>query len=113
MTELHPAVLSVQADATNLPFSDGTFDLVIDRGCFHYLSAADRRCYAAETARVTGTGGRLFLRACLSSAGRRNDVDEAGVRDALGGWDIGSIETVDLLSDTRRLPALVVRAVRR
>jgi SAM-dependent methyltransferase len=112
MALLHPGVHGVRADVTGLPFPDGRFDVVIDRGCFHYLSPPGRRRYGIEAARVLTPVGRLFLRASLFSAGRRNDVDEAGVRSALEGWEILAMEETDLRSDTRQLHALIVRARR-
>jgi SAM-dependent methyltransferase len=110
MAALHPDVHGVMADVTILPFPDGGFDVVIDRGCFHYLDGDGRLHYGAEAARVLAPDGRLLLRACLDSGGRRNDIDEGGVRAALSGWKIDSVEEIDLPSDTRVLRSLVVRA---
>jgi len=112
MALLHPGVHGVRADVTSLPFPDGRFDVVIDRGCFHYLSPPAPRRYGIEAARVLTAEGRLLLRASLFSAGRRNDVDGAGVRSALDGWEILAMEEADLASDTRLLHSLVVRARR-
>ncbi len=110
MADLHPGVHGVMADVTALPFPEGSFDVVIDRGCFHYLDRAGRHRYGLEAARVLTPQGRLLLRACLDSAGRRNDIDEAGVRAALSRWEIDAVEERDLPSDTRSLRSLVVRA---
>jgi hypothetical protein len=34
---LHPAVAFVQADVLELPFAPAGFEVVLDRGCWHYL----------------------------------------------------------------------------
>ena len=54
-------------------------------------------------------GGRLLLRACLTSAGVRNDVDEAAIAASFAGWSIESMRPADLQSDTRVMRALEVR----
>src|SRR6266446_1256874 len=76
-------------DVTNLPLSAGSADLLVDRGCFHYLPPAKRAGYAREAGRVLRPGGRLLLRMCLNSAGVRNALDR-----------------MDLVSDTRAMPAI-------
>jgi SAM-dependent methyltransferase len=67
----------VQADVRQLPFPQDSFDVVLDRGCFHYLQAADRPGYATEVERVLRPDGRFLLRACLYAQGIRNDLTEA------------------------------------
>jgi hypothetical protein len=57
-------------------------------------------------------GGRLLLRMCLTSAGVPNGLDEAAIRSAFGAWQLASIERVDLLSDTRAMPAVMTMLVR-
>ena len=84
----------------------------VDLGCFHYLGAAARPAYAGEVARVLRPAGRLLLRACLRSAGRRNDVDATLIRSTFSGLQILSLEEAELASDTRSMPALVLRARR-
>jgi SAM-dependent methyltransferase len=105
----HPAVRFAQADIRALPFARGCFDLVLDRGCYHYLSQPGRRRYATELSRVLRPGGRLLLRACLTSAGVRNDVDEAAIAASFDDWSIDSMRPADLPSDTRVMRALEVR----
>jgi SAM-dependent methyltransferase len=105
----HAGVPFVQADVLSLPFPSAVFDLVVDRGCFHYLSPAQRANYADEVQRMLGPGGRLLLRACLTSRGVRNDVTEAGVAEAFAGWAIDRLARADLPSDTRTMQALVIR----
>lgn len=104
----HPAVAFVLADVCDLPVASGCCDLLVDRGCFHYLGAAgDRARYAAEAARVLRPGGRLFLRACLYAAGVRNHVDERGVRRTFAGWRCLALREAAIPSDTRTMPALI------
>jgi SAM-dependent methyltransferase len=40
--QLHPAVRFMEAGVLRLPFGAQSFDIALDRGCFHYLQAADR-----------------------------------------------------------------------
>jgi hypothetical protein len=79
----------------------------VDRGCFHYLAAADRAGYAAELRRVLRPGGRLLLRASLTAEGVRNDIDEQAIRSAFAGWRIGHLERTKIPSDTRLLDVLL------
>ncbi len=108
----HPHVRFLQADALHLPVAEGAFNLLLDRGCLHYLTASDRPAYAAEAARVLGTDGRLFLRSCLYAAGVRNDIDEDSLRATFAGWRWLHMSREDLASDTRTMPALVVLLAR-
>jgi len=103
----------LRADVLQLPFSTGSFDLVLDRGCFHYLRGQQRRRYAAEALRILRPGGRMLLRACLNSAGVRNDVNAAAISASFDGWSIESMKYADLPSDTRTLPAFEVRLLRK
>ena len=59
-----------------------------------------------------GKCGRLLLRACLTSQGQPNDVDEAGVRACFVGWQFVNLERARIASDTRTMEALVVRLQR-
>lgn len=105
----HPDVPIAQADVLSLPFPAAAFHLVLDRGCFHYLSPVQWADYAAEVQRVLRPDGRLLLRACLTSRGVRNDVTESGVAAAFTGWVIERLVRADLPSDTRTMQALVIR----
>ncbi|HEV8565000.1 MAG TPA: class I SAM-dependent methyltransferase [Actinomycetota bacterium] len=109
---IHPAVRLVAADALRMPFTSRTFDAALDRGCFHYLSRRDRPPYAAELARVLRPGGRLLLRACTTSEGMPNDVDEDEIEHAFAGWRSAGVERAHIDSDTRSMPALVARLER-
>lgn len=105
----HSGVSFVQADVLALPFAAGVFDLALDRGCFHYLSPWQWAGYAAEAWRVVRPGGRLLLRACLTSGGTRNEVTESGISEAFAGWVVDCLERAGLRSDTRTMQALVIR----
>lgn len=112
---LHAAVSGSQfarADVLDLPFAAGSFALAIDRGCFHYLTPENWPRYAAEVQRVLRPGGRLLLRACLSSAGIRNQVTESGTLAAFAGWHSHGVREAMLVSDTTEMPALVIRLQR-
>jgi SAM-dependent methyltransferase len=98
-----------RADVLRVPFAAGSFALAVDRGCFHYLAPELWTRYAAEIHRVLRPGGRLLLRACLTSAGVRNRVTESGILAAFADWRCDGVRATRLLSDTRDMPALVVR----
>ncbi|MBI2579071.1 MAG: class I SAM-dependent methyltransferase [Candidatus Aenigmarchaeota archaeon] len=57
-----PNMFLLRADATQLPFSNETFDLVFDRGCLHHMHPEDHAAYAGEVQRILKRGGlyRLF-----------------------------------------------------
>ncbi len=109
---LHPDVFFVNADVRSLPFADGQFEVLVDRGCFHYLEARDRSRYASEALRVLRPGGRLLLRACLRAAGVRNDIGMDTLLTVFAGWDVIAAREADVPSDTRSLRALVARLQR-
>lgn len=52
-------VLTVEADAANLPFSDNSFDLVLVSDAWHHFRNQD--AVASETARVLRRGGRFYI----------------------------------------------------
>jgi hypothetical protein len=54
----YPGERFVQADARELPFADGEFDIAYSNSLIEHLPAADRERAAAEMARV---GERLFV----------------------------------------------------
>ncbi len=104
----HPAAAFALADVRRLPVASGCCDLLIDRGCFHYLTSdGDRVRYAAEAGRVLRAGGRLFLRACLYSAGVRNEIDERTLQRTFAGWRCLQLREAAVPSDTRTMPALI------
>jgi SAM-dependent methyltransferase len=106
---VHGGASFAQADVLALPFAAGAFSLALDRGCFHYLDPGQWAGYAAEARRVLRPGGRLLLRACLTSQGTRNQVTESAIRTAFAGWVIERLGRGELTTDTRTMQALVVR----
>ena len=105
----HPGVSFLQSDAIRLPFADQSFDLLLDRSCFHYLEAQARNAYAAEAERVLRPGDRMLLRVCLNSADVRNDVTEAVLASTFAAWSLISLTRVTIPSNTRAMPALEAR----
>jgi SAM-dependent methyltransferase len=105
----HPGVALASADVLRLPVRDGAADLLLDRGCFHYLPAADRDAYAREAHRVLRPGGRFLLRACRAAAGVPTGLDASVIEHVFRDWRIEAITMQDIASDTRSMPALVAR----
>ena len=105
----NPGPCYVRADLRQLPLRSDAVDACLDRGCFHYLAAADRAHYAEELSRVLRPGGKLLLRASLRAAGVRNDIDESVVLETFEGWRVESIGCATVPSDTRALQVLLVR----
>lgn len=60
LRERAPAARLVAADATQLPFADGAFDIVISSDVLEHLPDAD--AHLAEVARVLVPGGRYYLK---------------------------------------------------
>jgi SAM-dependent methyltransferase len=108
----HPEAGFLRTDVRRLPFADQSFDAAVDRGCFHYLPAADRVRYGDELRRVLVPGGRLLLRASLRAGGVRNDIDAAVIADTFRGWQVDSLEQAAVPSDTRDLDVLIARLTR-
>jgi SAM-dependent methyltransferase len=107
-----PTALFFPADLRQLPFLDQTFDVALDRGCFHYLPEPDRSKYERELRRVLKPGGRLLLRASLHAAEVRNDISEEVIRSTFDGWTVRALARQKIPSDTRQLEVLVVRLER-
>jgi SAM-dependent methyltransferase len=105
----HDDVAFVRAAVRALPFASGRFDAAMDRGCFHYLPAADRPRYSGELRRVLRPGGKLLLRASLHAAGVRNDIDETAIAATFSAWNIEHVERAAVPSDTRMLEVIVAR----
>jgi ubiquinone/menaquinone biosynthesis C-methylase UbiE len=93
-----------------LSFLDQTFDVSLDRGCFHNLPVIDRPQY--ELSRVVKPGGRLLLRASLRAAGLRYDISEDIIHETFTGWTIRRMARMEIPSDTRKLEVLEVRLAR-
>lgn len=60
----------VSGDATRLPYPDGGFSLVFDRGCFHVASPDERQAFIRGVHRVLKSGGKYQL-ICFSSRDHR------------------------------------------
>jgi SAM-dependent methyltransferase len=104
-----PELEFVVGDVRDVPFETGSFDLLLDRGCLHYLSTADRPTYEREAWRVLRPGGRLLLRACLTSEGRRNELSTEVVNEQFARWNTVALDRRSIASDTRSMDALVAR----
>jgi ubiquinone/menaquinone biosynthesis C-methylase UbiE len=60
--EHSPAVELVQGSGTDLPFEDGSFDLVVTVATLHHIAAPDAvRATLGELARVVKPGGRIVV----------------------------------------------------
>lgn len=58
----HPALSTVTADARQLPFRDGVFDIVVSNSTFdHYEVASDIVCSIVEARRVLCSSGHLLI----------------------------------------------------
>jgi len=108
----HPDARFARADVSRLPLRTGSADLLLDRGCFHYLGARDRTRYAREAARVLRPGGRLLLRMCLTSAGVPNGLDEETIDRTFRGWQHAALRRVELASETRTMQAVLAMLIR-
>jgi SAM-dependent methyltransferase len=112
-TAAHPGLELIKADVRHLPFAAEAFDVLLDRGCFHYLAVEDRAAYAAEAWRILRPDGRLLLRACLRAQGVRNDLDAHTIRSVFREWEVRNLTTTAIPSDARTMEAVVARLVRR
>jgi SAM-dependent methyltransferase len=92
-----------------LPLRDASADLLIDRGCFHYVAAADRARNVLEARRVLRRGGKFLLRACRSAAAVPNDIGPAVIDRVFRDWRIDQVTVEDIPSGTRRMPVVVAR----
>ena len=105
--QMQPEVEFHVADVMALPFPDESFDLLLDRGCFHYLPAADRSRYESAAWRLLRPGGRFLLRACLTSAGKRNDMPEDVASRHFARWNAVALDRRLIASDTGTMDAVV------
>ena len=85
----------VEADATKLPFDDGSFDLAGTLRTLHH--AARPELIVAELARVTRAGGRVLV------------VDQLGPVDPLEALALDRFERARDASHTRLLPEIDLR----
>ncbi|HYF79581.1 MAG TPA: class I SAM-dependent methyltransferase [Symbiobacteriaceae bacterium] len=75
-------------NALTMPFADGTFDSVVERGCFHHIARPDWECYVDQIARVLKPNGVFLYRSfCWKSQFRTEPealLTEEAVRSAFG-----------------------------
>ncbi len=90
-----PNVRFVKGDATQLPFEDYSFDLVCSRRTFHHIARPELA--AAELARVTAPGGRIFV------------DDQIAPADPLAALELDRFERARDPSHTRTLPDIDFR----
>ncbi|HZA90506.1 MAG TPA: methyltransferase domain-containing protein [Solirubrobacterales bacterium] len=86
------AGVEVQLDrgfSTELPYEEGSFDLVLSTLFFHHLTGADKRRTAEETARVLRAGGEVHV------------ADYGRPADPLMRALVSSVRLVDGLERTR------------
>ncbi len=91
---------AAQADAANLPFADGAFDLVLANHMLYHVPNGDRPRAVAEIRRVLSPGGAL-----VAATNGRAHMDEliALVRTTSGREDVGSTLSGDsFLLETAR-----------
>jgi len=60
-TQHVPGARFARADATTLPFHDGSFDVVLCRDVLHHLSVPDKKKVLAESVRVCRDAGRIVV----------------------------------------------------
>jgi ubiquinone/menaquinone biosynthesis C-methylase UbiE len=85
----------VEADATNLPFEAGSFDLACCRRTLHHIAHPERAI--SELARVTASGGRVFV------------DDQIAPVDPLAALDLDRFERARDPSHARTLPDIDFR----
>jgi ubiquinone/menaquinone biosynthesis C-methylase UbiE len=88
-------VTFVEGDATSLPFEAGSFDLACTRRTLHHILRPERA--VAELARVTASGGRVFV------------DDQIAPVDPLAALDLDRFERARDPSHTRTLPDIDFR----
>jgi ubiquinone/menaquinone biosynthesis C-methylase UbiE len=96
-----------RADIRELPFPDASFDLLVDRGCFHHLGQDDQARYAHEAARVLRRKGTLYLRGSRADIFPFKPVTAEGLRHHFAplGFDIGPLLPFQLQTDAMSLPS--------
>lgn len=94
-TDAPQNVSFVEGDATDLPFDAGSFDLTCTRRTLHHIARPERA--VAELARVTASGGRLFV------------DDQIAPVDPLAALELDRFERARDPSHTRTLPDIDFR----
>jgi SAM-dependent methyltransferase len=88
-------VTFIEGDATNLPFDSGSFDLACTRRTLHHIAHPESA--VAELARVTASGGRIFV------------DDQVAPVDPLEALELDRFERARDPSHTRTLPDIDFR----
>ena len=85
----------VQGDVSALDELEGPFDLCLDIGCYHSLSASIREGYAERLGRLLRRGGTYLLYSFLSPKGKPSPrwAEEASLRQHFSGmFEIAAFE---------------------
>src|SRR5919204_262915 len=90
-------VTFVEADATNLPFDSGSFELACCRRTLHHIARPERA--VAELTRVTAPGGQVFV------------DDQIAPVDPLAALELDRFERARDPSHTRTLPDVDLRGL--
>ena len=93
-----PGATFLVGEVTNLtPAGLGTFDFLLDLGCFHALSAAGRRAEGRSVSAVAAPGATLLMLAFRPTRVRSlvGGVTKADVEVAFPGWELLSVEAAD------------------
>ena len=92
-----PNVTFVEADAVDLPFEDGTFDLAACVRTLHHVARPE--LVVAELGRVVGIRGKVLL------------IDQIAPIDPLAGFELDRFERARDPSHTRLLPDADIRSL--
>jgi ubiquinone/menaquinone biosynthesis C-methylase UbiE len=71
--------------ATNLPFADASFDVVLSNYCFHHLKDPDKHRAVGEAERVLRPNGRLVIGDVMFRIGFRHARDRAVIAHFVAG----------------------------
>lgn len=98
-----------QGTVLDLPYPDGKFHFLNDRGCLHLIDASNRARYASAAARVLRPGGLFLLRGADETAGgdfvplRQDELQELFGRQ----FKLGPIQPLQMVSNATTVPALL------
>jgi ubiquinone/menaquinone biosynthesis C-methylase UbiE len=75
----------IAGNATDLPFADASFDVVLSNYCFHHLRDPDKRRAVGEAVRVLRPNGRLVIGDVMFEIGFRQARDRAVIAHFVAG----------------------------
>ncbi|WP_206448352.1 class I SAM-dependent methyltransferase [Agrococcus sp. KRD186] len=78
------------ADVTRLPTSLGSFDVVIDIGCFQTLSTAQRQAAARSVTAIAAPGARLLMLAFGRAWFSYEGVSQVQIEESFADWQLVS-----------------------